>query len=216
MRVLSLAVLVAALLACGASGEVIYPHPPGEPGEEPGPEITGVSCDNPSASCEDVGAGTGDAVKAFALVTVRVTVDDLIDPPVRVGPTEVAFLHPPLGSFEFRGRDRDLTTFMFRDRAASAVAEPAFFERHAEALVGTWVVGMRRGASRRVHGRYAGRLGSTELPAGRDRHILIELVDFCYPELRVSGRLHWSFADGSGSPVRVEPTVSISGCGVGL
>jgi hypothetical protein len=102
---------------------------------------------------------------------------------------------------------------MFRDRASTAVAGPAFFERHAEALVGTWVVGLRRGASRRVHGRYAGRLGGTELPAGRDRHILIELVDVCYPELRVSGRLHWSYNDGSGSPVRVEPAVSVSGCG---
>jgi hypothetical protein len=191
---------------------VIYPHPPGEPGTDPGPEITGVTCDNPSASCEDVGAGAGDAVNAFALVTVRVTVEDLIEPPVRVGPTQVAFLHPPLGQFRFRGRDRDLTTFMLHDRPSS-VSEPALFERHADALVGTWVVGMRRGASRRVRGRYAGTLGGTELPAGRDRVILIELVDFCYPTLRASSRLHWSWADGSGSPVRLEPSVSISGCG---
>ncbi len=194
---------------------MIYPHPPGEPGTDPGPEITGVSCDNPSASCEEVRPGSGEAVKAFALVTVRVTVDELGEPPRRVEPRQVAFLHPPLGSFSFRGRDRDLTGDMLRDPASSLIGGTAFFERHADALVGTWTVGMKRGGARRMRGRYAGTLDGIELPAGRERIFLIELVDFCYPTVRVGSRLRWSPQDGSGSPVTMQPAVSISGCGVG-
>jgi hypothetical protein len=192
---------------------VIYPHPPGEPGEEPGPEITGVSCANPSASCEDVGQGAGEAVKPFALVKVRVTVDDATDPSRRVGPRDVFFLHPVLGTFPFRGRDRDLAIGMLRDHGPSAPGEREFFERDADALVGVWIVGMRRGAVRRVRGRYTGRLDGVELPAGRDRVILIELVDYCYPTLRVTSRTRWSWSDGSGSPVTWQPSVSVTGCG---
>ena len=206
--------VVALSSGCG-SGHVIYPHPPGEPGTEPGPEITGVSCGTPASSCQEVSAGTGEPARAHALVTVQVTVDDLVDPPVRIGPRRVSFLHPPLGSFEFRGRDRDLTTDMFSDRASSTALEPAAFERNADALVGTWVVGMRRGASRRIHGRYTGTLDRIELPVGRERNILIELVDFCYPTVRLSSRMHWSWLDGSGSPVRFEPSISVNGCGSG-
>jgi hypothetical protein len=194
---------------------MIYPHPPGEPGTEPGPEITGISCINPSSSCEDVTPGTGEALKAFALATVRVTVDDLVDPPVRVGPREVRFLHPPLGAFEFRGRNRELTTDMVSSNSPGLTAGTALFERKADALVGTWVVGMRRGAARRVHGRCTGTLDGIELQPGRERNILIELVDFCYPTLRVSSRFHWSYFDGSGSPVTRQPAVSVSGCDAG-
>ena len=210
---------VAALMVmssgCAPAGVAIYPHPPGEPGTDPGPEITGISCDNPSASCEEAGRGSGEAVKPFALVTVRVTVDDLVDPPVRVGPRQVTFLHPPLGPIPFRGRDRDLTVEMLRDRTSSRIAGVAFFERNADALVGVWVVGMRRGGARRVRGRYAGTLDRIELPAGRDRVILIELLDFCYPTVRLTSRLHWSSSDGSGSPVTRQPALRISGCGSG-
>lgn len=210
------AYLVAAIAICsGCSGRVIYPHPPGEPGTDPGPEITGVTCGNPSSSCEDVDPGSGEPLKAFALVSVRVTVDDLIDPPVRVGPRELRFLHPPLGSFEFRGRDRDLTVDMVSSSAPSATGGTVLFERKADALVGTWVVGMRRGSTRRVHGRYTGTLDGIELPVGHDRNITIELVDFCYPTLRLSSRLHWSWLDGSGSPITLQPAVSVSGCGAG-
>jgi len=208
VRIICFAIVIALSAGCG-SGRVIYPHPPGEPGTDPGPEITGVSCDNPSASCEDVAPGSGERVKAFALVTVRVTADDLFDPPRRVGPKQVSFLHPPLGTFEFRGRDRDLSGNVL------TTAGPAFSERSAEALVGTWIVGMRRGSSRRVHGRYAGTLGGVELPAGRDRNILIDLLDFCYPTIRLRGRVRWSSLSGSGGPVQWQPAVSISGCGSG-
>jgi hypothetical protein len=58
---LLLAASTAILVGCGNTGTVIYPHPPGEPGTDPGPEITGVSCSNVSASCEDVKAGSGEA-----------------------------------------------------------------------------------------------------------------------------------------------------------
>lgn len=191
---------------------MIYPHPPGEPGTDPGPEITGVSCGNPTSSCTEISPGSGEPLKSYALVTVRVTVDDVIDPPVRVGPRQVSFLHPPLGSFSFRDRDRDLTIDMFADRASSEIGA-AFFERSADALVGTWTVGMRRGAARQVHGRYAGTFAGIELPVGRERDILIELLDFCYPTVRLGSRLHWSWLDGSGSPVTRQPVVAISGCG---
>jgi hypothetical protein len=219
VRLLRLVITVVALSGggllwsgCGSGGRVIYPHPPGEPGTDPGPEITGVSCGDPSTSCVEVRPGSGDALKAFGLVTVRVTVDDVSDPSRRVGPRQVAFLHPPLGPIPFRGRDRDLTTDMLRDPTASRIGGRGFFERDAETLVGVWVIGMRRGSARRVHGRYAGRLDGIELPAGRDRLFLIELVDFCYPTVRVSGRMRWSWLDGSGSPVNLQPTLSVSGC----
>ena len=191
---------------------MIYPHPPGEPGTDPGPEITGVSCGNVSASCEDVKAGSGEPAKAFLLATVRVTVDDQIDPPVRLGPRDATFLHPPLGPIHFGGRDRHLTVDMFSDRTSSLIGA-GFFDRNTDALVGTWVVGMRREGARRVRGRYVGTLDGVELPVGRDRIILIELVDFCYPTVQLGSRLHWSWADGSGSPLTFQPALTVSGCG---
>jgi hypothetical protein len=207
-----LAASMAILAGCGGTGTMIYPHPPGEPGADPGPEITGVSCSNISASCEDVRAGSGEAAKAFLLATVRVTVDDQIDPPVRVGPREATFLHPPLGAIQFGGRERHLTLDMFANRRSSLIGE-RFFDYSTDALVGTWVVGMRRGGARRVRGRYTGTLHGVELPAGRDRIILIELVDFCYPTVQLGSRLRWSWADGSGSPLTFQPSLTVSGCG---
>jgi hypothetical protein len=94
---------------------------------------------------------------------------------------------------------------MFGDPRSSVVGE-RFFDQHTDALVGTWVVAMRRGGARRVRGRYAGTLGGIELPVGGDRLILIELVNFCYPIVRLGRRLRWSWADGSGSPLTFQPS----------
>jgi hypothetical protein len=64
-----------------------------------------------------------------------------------------------------------------------------------------------------VRGRYAGTLGGIELPVGRDRLILIELMDFRYPTVHLGRRLRWSWADGSGSPLTFQPSLTVSGCG---
>ena len=198
--------------ACGRGGLTVYPHPAGEPGEEPPPEITGVTCSGRSGSCEDVKQGSGDPLQPYALVTVRLTVDDLIEPPVRIGPRQLSFLHPPLGTVEFMGRQRDLTINMFGDTASEKIGA-AFFEQKTDALVGVWLVGMRRGGSRRVQGRYTGTLEHVELPPGRERAMLIELLDFCYPTVRVSSGVRWSMFAGSSGPAELTPRLSVAGCG---
>ena len=96
---------------------------------------------------------------------------------------------------------------MFSDRTSSLIGA-GFFDRNTDALVGTWVVGMRREGARRVRGRY-GTLDGVELPVGRHRIILIELVDFCYPTVQLGSRLHWSWADGSGSPLTFQPALTV-------
>lgn len=194
---------------CASAALQIYPHPPGEPGTEPGPEYTGVRCDNPSASCVDATPGSGDAMRPFALVKARITVDDVVDPPVRVGPVDVAFLQPPLGPIPFRGRDRDLAVDMLKDPTASRIGERAFFEKDAQVLAGTWTIGMKRGGVREIRGRYAGRFAGRELPVGRDRIIRVELVDYCYPTIGLYSRTHWSWYDG---PVSLQPALTVSGC----
>ena len=212
MKLAFLALLLAMSAGCGRRGVTVYPHPVEEPGTEPGPDIAGVSCHAPGSSCEDVLQGSGEPLKPYALVTVRLTVDDVVEPPVRVGPRQLSFLHPPIGQIEFMGRDRDLSVNMFGDQASAAVGS-AFFERDADALVGSWLVGLRRGGSRRVRGRYTGTLDRVELPPGRDRTILIELLDFCYPTVLLRSGGRWSWFDGSGSPVSLQPTLSVTGCG---
>jgi len=212
VRLVLLAVLVAVSAGCGGRGVAVYPPPAGEPGTEPGPDYAGVSCTERGASCQDVAPGSGDPLELHALVTVRITVDDAVEPPVRVGPRQLTFLHPPIGQIEFMGRERELSMSMFGDQASAAVGM-AFFETNADALVGSWLVGMRRGGSRRVSGRYTGTLDRVQLPAGRDRAILIELLDYCYPTVLVRSRVRWSWFDGKASPVSRQPALSVTGCG---
>jgi hypothetical protein len=144
----------------------------------------------------------------FALVTARITITDLIEPPVRVGPVDKLFLQPPLGPISFRGRDRDLTVDMLRDAAAIWIGR--LVEKDAQVLVGTWTVGMKRGGVREIRGRYAGTFAGRELPVGRDRIIQVELVDFCYPTIGLHSRTHWSWYDG---PISLQPALTVSGCG---
>jgi predicted small lipoprotein YifL len=213
MRLILLALLLVAMAAgCGRRGVTVYPPAAEEPGTEPGSDIAGASCTGSRASCTDVAPGSGEPLKAYALVTARIIVDDVVEPPVRVGPRQLTFLHPPIGQIEFMGRERDLSVNMFGDQASAAVGG-AFFERTADALVGSWLVGMRRGGSRRVVGRYTGTLDRVELTPGRDRAILIELLDFCYPTVRLRSGMRWSWFDGSGSPVSLQPALSVTGCG---
>jgi hypothetical protein len=48
---------------------------------------------------------------------------------------------------------------------------------------------------------------------GQRRHFTLNLVQVCYPELWAGTRLHTSWLDSSGSPVRLVPRVTIKGCG---
>jgi hypothetical protein len=207
-----LRVLVTGLLltiACADAGLQIYPHAPGEPGTDPGPEHTGVQCVDPRAGCIEVKTGAGEAVRAFALVSVRITVEDLIDPPVRTGPIDAQFLQPPLGPIPFRGRDRNLTVDMLADPVASRIGSRAFFEKDAQVLVGVYVIGMQPGGIRRIRGRYAGTLGGRELPVGRDRAIDVELLSACYPLIKVYSRVRWLWFDGADN---LQPALAVTGC----
>jgi hypothetical protein len=207
LRIVGLSLLLAA--GCASAALQIYPHPPGEPGTDLPPDHSGVRCADPGSSCVDIAVGSGEAMRRFALVTARVTVDDLIEPPVRSGPHEVKFLEPLLGPIPFRGRDRDLSVNMLGDANANRVGGQAFFERDAQALVGTWTVGMKRGGVREIRGRYTGRLAGRDLPGGRDRRIQLELLDFCYPVIGLHSRGHWQLFDGSDF---LQPALVVSGC----
>jgi hypothetical protein len=196
-------------VACAGAGLQIYPHPPGEPGTDPGPDYTGVTCIDPRGGCIELKAGAGERVRSFALVSVRITVEDVIDPPERVGPIDVEFLQPPLGLVPFRGRDRHLTVDMLADPVAARIGGRAFFETDAQALVGVYVIGMQRGGIRRILGRSTGTLGGRGLQVGRDRKIDVELLNACYPVITVYSRVRWLFFDGSDN---LQPALTVSGC----
>jgi hypothetical protein len=125
----------------------------------------------------------------------------------------MTFLYPAIDKIPFRGRDRDLTTFMFDNDNPSREGAEAFFIRDAPAMFGPDIVGMRMGGTRRLTQLYAGKLGPFELPPGQPRLFTPTLVQACYPKVYVSSRLRTTWFDGSGSPAVSDPRLSVEGCG---
>lgn len=198
-------------IGCAAKGLLVYPPTPVDPGDTWPAGSTGPDCRESSPiSCRDLIIGTGDPVRAFAQVTVRVTVEDT-QPPATHGPVMVTFVYPTFDRVSFRGRDWDVTTTMMLPEAAAA----PFFARGDAVILGANVIGMRTGGTRRVTESFAGTIGSIDLPPGQPRHYSIQLTQVCYPQIYVTTRTRWSgWLGGSGNPVDLYPRLTISGCGI--
>lgn len=196
------------LTACTGRGVLVYPPAPADPADTWPAGMTGPDCSETSPLlCRDLKIGSGEPVRPFAQVTVRVTIEDT-EPAATHGPMMLTFVYPSIDKIPFRGRDRDLTATIF----AEGMDDAAFFARSEAAMLGASVIGMRMGGVRRLTERYAGRLGRLELPSGQLRHFTLELAQVCYPELWVGTRPYAALLDG-GSPVRLIPRVTIKGCG---
>jgi hypothetical protein len=208
IRVALMLLALCVLPGCARLGVLVYP-PEAEPGDDWPRGWTGPDCSETSVvNCREVSVGTGEAVRAFAQITVRVTIEDT-NPPATHGPLMVTFVYPAVEKIPFRGRDWDLTPATFADGQDIT----PFYARSEAAMLGANVIGMRMGGVRRVTESFAGKLGTLDLPPGQPRHYTIELTQVCYPELRVSSRLRSAFFEGGGSPVRLNPLVTITGCG---
>ena len=209
MTRISAALALLFALGCSGEGVRVYPPVPADPADTWPAGSTGPDCRESSPlSCRDLKVGTGEPVQAFSQVSVRVTVEDT-KPAATRGPVLVTFVYPAIEKIPFRGREWDITTTILDEGADAG----PFFARSEAAMIGFNVVGMRMGGIRRVTESYAGKLGTLDLPPGQPRHYTLALVQVCYPQMFVKSRLHWSLMDGSGSPVRLHPRLTITGCG---